>query len=198
MVIVGEFTNYYAKVTKESEELLDQWRNDLKDELELDKVDFDNYFDDKIHDWADSEFVHVDLREAVDIIEGSSYEETDSGLWQGMEPERALETKAFFTFRFDLMEATRESFTSFLEDYFKELESEASDIGYDIDFLKSKVSDLNSEMDALDTTDPANDDKGDEIIYKIQDLEDEIDGFQKDLEKIQDLMDNVDNTMDDL
>jgi len=74
-------------------ECFDLW--ELENNHELDNI---------IHETVDgcSLMIYLDLEEAGAIIKYADYEETDSGLWEGQEPEEAIKTKAFFCLRQDV------------------------------------------------------------------------------------------------
>lgn len=66
------------------------------------KTEFENYDDNgSIHQYVESDLTWQQSLRESDIIlnEFSEYEQDDSGLWEGQEPEEAIRSKAFWTYK---------------------------------------------------------------------------------------------------
>jgi hypothetical protein len=92
--------------------------------FDLWELESNHGLDSVIHETVDgsSLAIYMDLHDAADIIKYADNEETDSGLWDGQDPEEAIKTKAFFTLRADVY--------SKVEEMLKDLEEE-QDINLD-------------------------------------------------------------------
>ncbi len=95
--------NYNEKVKSESIDFIQNNEDDLKEAI-IEDTDFDRNdietLDENFHcDIVDKEY---SLSEAAFIIENSSEEETDSGLWESLSLKKALSCKAAFTFGNDV------------------------------------------------------------------------------------------------
>lgn len=100
-------------------ECLDNFEYDgrifIEDLESLERV-FDNYDDDgSIHNYIENSLTwQQGLRECEIIINSlSEYEETDSGLWEGLQPEEAIRAKAFWTYKNALISKARETIEKF-------------------------------------------------------------------------------------
>ena len=193
---MGKFSYYDGYVEEQAKDLLDNYMGDIEEELKEDSIEFYSFFDDKVHEWVDNDFIYVDLRDSADIIEGSSYDETDSGLWEGQDPIEAVKTKAFFTYRYDLMEAVEEVFNDSLEELETDLENEISDIEIDLDKLKEKLEGYEEAKEELESLPEAEwDERTQEDIEllenDIQDTEKEIDDLEEFLTERSEMLENV-------
>jgi hypothetical protein len=115
---------YYEEIKEEAKDFIENYDEELRDIIRSNKDESKNYiFDeviyqqwdliDKIHEWLDSAWYgflrrdfcgdcDTELVSAVKILDESNERETDSGLWEGQEPEDAIKTQAFYTARTDL------------------------------------------------------------------------------------------------
>lgn len=96
-------SNYYANAKDDAKEAVSYFLDEIVDEI----IDSENTNTAERHidDYSDSYHheTHVDrdynLREAAELLSDlSEYEEDDSGLWQGLEPRRAIAAMAAFTY----------------------------------------------------------------------------------------------------
>ncbi|MCD6492420.1 MAG: hypothetical protein J7K36_01240 [Archaeoglobaceae archaeon] len=82
---------------------------------------------DKIHEWLDTSWYSFLREEFLDdcktefsscarILDFVREEETDSGLWEGQDPEQATQTKAFFSVRNDLYWIIRDKILELIRD----------------------------------------------------------------------------------
>lgn len=153
MIVMGQFTNYNEYVEKEAKSFVEEFEVDLIDEIKDGNTDVHSYVHDyRLHEWVDNDFIYVDLKDSADILEQSDNVETDSGLWEGQEPRKAIETQAFFTYRNDLGEEVMERFK---------------------DILERKMSEVDSDLDELreEQADEMDNDKYDEFEPEIEKLE---------------------------
>ena len=125
--------NYYNVVREEAETFFGDNIDDILDAVENDYNIYE-IIDDNLHEFVDNAFIYVGLKEAAVIIEESYNEETDDGLWEGQQPEDAIVTKAFFTFKNDLREKVLEMVAQELEDKITGIEERIEEIEYDEDY----------------------------------------------------------------
>jgi len=123
-------SNYYGLVNEEADTFFKDNIDDIIDAIEND-YNFFEIIDDNLHAFVDSTFIYVGLKEAAVIIEESSNVEEDSGLWEGQQPEDAIVTKAFFTFKNDLREEVLEMVANELKDKIAKIEERIEEIEYD-------------------------------------------------------------------
>lgn len=127
-------------------ELVDEVAKDIfedkKDELKEviianNELSADNIYDDKIYqemdlsdiiyEWIYSSWYGIlrdecfkdfnsELTTCARIIELSKETETDTGLWEGLEPTKAIEAQAFFSFRNDVYFAVEELIKDFIQE----------------------------------------------------------------------------------
>ena len=125
--------NYYNVVREEAETFFGDNIDDILDAVENDYNIYE-IIDDNLHEFVDNAFIYVGLKEAAVIIEESYNEETDGGLWEGQQPEDAIVTKAFFTFKNDLREKVLEMVAQELENKIAGIEERIEGIEYDEDY----------------------------------------------------------------
>lgn len=123
-------SNYYGLVKEEADTFFNDNIDDIIDAIEND-YNFFEIIDDNLHEFVDSTFIYVGLKEAAVIIEESTNVEEDSGLWEGQQPEDAIITKAFYTFMNDLREEVFNMLRQELEDKIAEIEEQIEEIEYD-------------------------------------------------------------------
>lgn len=114
---------YYGLIDEMTDDFLENYEDEIKEQIKeqgekVTDVIFDNIYQEwdlnsKIHEWLDSSW-HGFLREdcfenfnselttCAFILDESDEVETDSGLWEGQEPKKAIQTQAFFTVKSDL------------------------------------------------------------------------------------------------
>ncbi|MGB9677756.1 MAG: hypothetical protein ACPLZ9_03970 [Candidatus Ratteibacteria bacterium] len=144
---------YYQTIKEYAKDFVDEYKdeiieivNDLSDKgYEIEEIInylYDEYYlDDKIIEYLDnywygflrSEFCDdckTELSSAIKIIEESENEETDDSLWDGMSPEDAVLTKAFWTTRNDLAIEVKRLVETLVEEevYNREKEEEEEEI----------------------------------------------------------------------
>jgi hypothetical protein len=119
-------SEYKNEVKDLAESCFEELKDTALEEGCFDLWELENHYrlDYVIHETVDgsSLAIYMDLHDAADIIEYADNEETDSGLWDGQDPEEAIKTKAFFTLRADVY--------SKVEEMLKDLEEE-QDINLD-------------------------------------------------------------------
>jgi len=120
-----DFIAYYKEeITEMIKENKDKDEGYIFDEVIYQKWDIT----DKIHEWLDSDwygFLRSDfldecktqLSSCAEIIDSVHEIETDSGLWDGQEPEEAIMTKAFFSVRNDLYWAVEKKIKELIRDF---------------------------------------------------------------------------------
>jgi hypothetical protein len=146
---VGNFKNYYDYVQKEAKSLFMDQRKELFNTVKEESVDLYEFFDDSIFEWVDSEFIRIDLHDCADILESSNNVETDSGLWEGQEPLKAVETMAFFTYRADLTEAVIDYAKWELDERLKDEEQELKNLQQELVSFEEKIAEADERYDEI-------------------------------------------------
>lgn len=120
---MGQFANYKEYIDNEARSFVDEYEDDLLDEIRNGYTDVYEFVNDyRVHEWVDNDFIYVDLIDSAEILEQSDNVETDFGLWEGQEPVEAIKTQAFFTYRNDLSDKVISIFKSILQDKLDEFE----------------------------------------------------------------------------
>lgn len=120
---MGQFANYKEYVDNEARSFVDEYEDELLDEIKNGNTDVYEFVNDyRVHEWVVNDFIYVDLTDSAEILEQSDNVETDFGLWEGQEPVEAIKTQAFFTYRNDLSNKVINIFKSVLQDKLNELE----------------------------------------------------------------------------
>lgn|SRR5690606_3281756 len=120
---MGQFANYKEYVDNEARSFVDEYEDELLDEIKNGNTDVYEFVNDyRVHEWVDNDFIYVDLTDSAEILEQSDNVETDFGLWEGEEPVEAIKTQAFFTYRNDLSNKVISIFESVLQDKLNEFE----------------------------------------------------------------------------
>lgn len=140
--------------------------------------------DDLLNDYGSGDSYHheshvdkfYDLTEAAELLdELSDYEETDSGLWQGLEPRRAIAAQAAYTYG--------NAVYSFFSDLIGEINDAVADAldtlgekhNEEIDTAEAEVAKLREELTeelAEARDDGASDDEIDELQSRLDAIED--------------------------
>lgn len=187
---MGDFKYYDSYVTEQAGNLMSDYKDELFDKIrDGESVDLGDFFDTPVHEWADNDFIYVDLHDCADILEGSENVETDSGLWNGQDPIAAVKTMAFFTYRTDLMENVKAAAQEQLIEWQEELNDDIRHLDEKKEQLEGKMADLQAELDDLD-------EEEDEAAYEsllgeIDDIDNEIQDIDGKLEGKQAELDNV-------
>jgi len=130
--------NYYQEIEDEAIDFINNYEEEINETIKENKDeepedifwkldDSPFYLNDKVHEWLDnawygflrSDFCEnekTELASCVKILDESENRETDSGLWEGQEPEKAIQTQAFFTARTDLYEEIRKQVINLIEE----------------------------------------------------------------------------------
>jgi hypothetical protein len=121
----SQFANYSQYVEEQATMFFNEYQHEAIQSIENGDSDIRGFIDDqRLHEWCDSDFIYVDLMDSAYIIDQSYNVEHDSGLWEGQEPQEAIKTQAFFTYRTDMYEAVSEKFKTILESKLEEFENE--------------------------------------------------------------------------
>lgn len=98
-----EETNYWKEAREDAVEMVNHFEDEIVEQL----IDKGEASDDYNNDYPDGDSYHHEthtdrgytLLEAAKLLDDlSEYEESDSGLWEGLEPRRAVEVQAAFTY----------------------------------------------------------------------------------------------------
>lgn len=110
--------NYDTDIEKEAKEFMqeieDELKEAIKDNLEFDRNDIDA-LDTRFHEEITDR--GYTLSDAAFIIENSDNPETDSGIWEGQQPEDAIRTKAAYSFSNDVWFKCDEIYNEIKEEY---------------------------------------------------------------------------------
>ena len=96
-------TDYLAK----ADEAADEWIDDLMDQIIEQLMEKGEISTDLNNDYAGADCYHLEnhvdewynLQDAAEVLSDlSDYKETDSGLWEGQEPQEAISAQAAYTF----------------------------------------------------------------------------------------------------
>lgn len=173
--MVSEFKDYNYKVEEVAKDVLeDNINNWVELAGEGNAWDIMEELDVATHEAIDREFLSIDLHDCAYILENGEVE-TDSGLWEGLDPIQAVESMAFFTFRNDVFEALKDKVHGELEDYLDLLESESEQIQNDLD----EVTELKE-----DDSEEYNEDEEDELVDEIYELDNRIKEVESVLDEI--------------
>lgn len=113
---MGQFSNYSEYVESEAKAFVDEYEEDLMSRIKDGDTDIHEFvYDYRLHEWVDNDFIYVDLIDSAEILEQSDNVETDWGLWEGKDPQEAVKTQAFFTYRNDLGYAVMDKIESLLQ-----------------------------------------------------------------------------------
>jgi vacuolar-type H+-ATPase subunit I/STV1 len=168
---MADFENYYDKVQEEASNFVDQYIDEIFTDVEEDGVNdlYEFVNDYRLHEWVDSDFIYVGLIESANIIEQSDNVETDSGLWEGLEPTKAIESQAFFTYRNDMNEYVMSIIKDRLEDRLAELEA-------DLEPLQEELEEVENDDNIIkkDSTIERLENEIEELEGRISNLEDAI------------------------
>jgi len=117
-----DYVDFYDYLEDDACSLLSDWINNLDniEDLDYDELvdEFDSIDDDStLHQHVESSLTwQQSLRESDIIINNCDYEETDSGLWEGIEdPEEAITSKAFWTYKEEVANTARAILKEFEE-----------------------------------------------------------------------------------
>lgn len=190
-----KFSNYSEAVREDAQDFLDEYfdgfLSEIKDGVRYASGLIDD--DGKLHEHLDQS---LDLRESVDILEGSDNVETDSGLWEGLEPMRAIETQAFYTYKSDVNSTVREEMKERLESAQSEIQSQLDSEQAELDKANEKRESLCEELRSID-------EEEDEVRYNsieqsIEELDEVIEGLEEKVSDLQTHVDNIEDAIDDL
>jgi hypothetical protein len=195
---VGNFSNYYKYVSEQAQELFDDNRSDFFSSLEDSDIDVYDFFDSAIHNWVDNDFIYIDLHDCADILESSNEVESDSGLWEGQDPIKAVEAMAFFTYRNDLMYAVKEVVAEELETFKDNLNKELEGLENEKERLDGKRSDLETEQADLDEEDEDYDSDYDEFEKSIDELGIDIDLMDEKISEMEYTLQYAEDTLESI
>lgn len=150
---MGQFTNYKEYINNEARNFVDEYEDDLLDEIKNGNTDVYEFVNDyRVHEWVDNDFIYVDLTDSAEILEQSDNVETDSGLWEGKEPVEAIKTQAFFTYRNDLSDKVISMFKSVLQNKLDELEKHLEELKEELknEQDENNLEEIGNEIDEIE------------------------------------------------
>jgi hypothetical protein len=126
---MSDFQNYYGYIQEQAELFVSEYLQEAVSEIKDGNTDMQEFISDsRSHEWVDNDFIYVDLIDSAHILDQSNNVETDSGLWEGQDPEEAIKTMAFFTYRADLEEEVRSQLSEKLGEKFEEVEEQLEEL----------------------------------------------------------------------
>lgn len=192
--MANKFENYYSFIQEDASNFLDTYYDRFLREIRNGDTDAYEMIDygGELHEHADQ---HIDLREAVEILEQSSDVETDSGLWEGIEDtEDALSAKAFWTYKSDLHREVVDQFKDLLDGAKSEVETdELHPLQNKLEGLQEKRSELVKELEVLENYD---EEDGEYDEQRIDELQNEIDDVDSDIEELEDQISELESEID--
>lgn len=111
--------DYRKEVESEAKDFIDNHEDDIKESILEGNTDIDDV---KPHGGLYEDFREecqpsYDLEDAAFVIKNCDNEESDSGIWEGQEPEDAIISKAIYSFQNDVWEKIREIFEEMVSEY---------------------------------------------------------------------------------
>jgi DNA-binding transcriptional MerR regulator len=163
---MSEFKNYYEYINKEAKTFTIEYKNEIFADVKDGNTDvYELINDSKIHEWVDNDFIYVDLVDSAYIIDQSDNVESDWGLWEGQDPQDAIRSMAFYTYRNDLYYAVKDLME-------EELDSKLAE-------LQDQLANLQEELENADEDDDTN-----EIEDEIDELIDTTNNFEMAIESL--------------
>jgi hypothetical protein len=156
-------SNYLNEAASDAADTVRNFEDEILDQL----IDDGEASDDLLNDYGNGDAYHheshVDkdygLLEAATLLDQlDDYEETDSGLWEGLEPRRAIAAMAAYTYGNAVYGEWRgliEKINSEAADILSNFADEASDLESEIDSLKDEAAEAEDEDDAQEFQDEA-------------------------------------------
>lgn len=95
--------NYYKDAQSDAKSMIDHFADEIVEQL----INYGEASDDLLNDYPNGDRYHHEnhvnkdykLTEAAALLDQlSDYEETDNGLWEGLEPRRAISVQAAYTY----------------------------------------------------------------------------------------------------
>lgn len=150
---MGQFANYKEYINNEARSFVDEYEDDLLDEIRNGYTDVYEFVNDyRVHEWVDNDFIYVDLTDSAEILEQSDNVETDYGLWEGQEPVEAIKTQAFFTYRNDLSSEVISMFESVLQNKLDEFEERLGELREELknEQDENNLEEIGSKIDEIE------------------------------------------------
>lgn len=147
---MGKFSNYSEYIEQGAQEFVDEYEDDLIQEIKDGNTDIHEYVNDsRTHEWVDNDFIYVDLVDSAEILEQSDNVETDYGLWEGLEPRKAIEAQAFFTYRNDLSYAVMDKIEELLQTKLDDVMSNLEELREELESEENEdiINELKNEIE---------------------------------------------------
>lgn len=191
---MGKFTDLYSKVEEMAQDLFNENKEDFFEAVRDEGTSFDYYefFSDKVHEDVDREFIYTGLVDCAEIIENAQEVETDSGLWDGQEPEDAIKTMAFFTLRNEVMLELRSVISSELDYRKDELAGEIESLDSDANFNKERLEKAQERFEEIED-DEQYEDEAEALEGEIDALQAEIDATDEQISDLEEMVNSIDD-----
>lgn len=186
---MANFSNLSAKVQELATNIMDEHRDYLFEQAEQGKANFDwtAFFYDIVHEEVDREFIYVGLVDCAEIIEQAEHIETDAGLWEGLDPEAAINAMAFYTLKNEVMSELRGIVVDEIDEKIGLLEEEIEEVEDSIFFKEDELASMKAELEELEL------DEEDE--EQTASLKQDIDEVSDELEELNDTLSDLENFM---
>jgi DNA repair exonuclease SbcCD ATPase subunit len=191
---MSKFNNYYGYVREQAVDLADEYADSIINEVIDGNTNIYDELTEATHEWVDNIFIYTGIIDHATIIDNSHNVESDSGLWEGQDPESAINTMAFFTLRTDLMDEVRDELQSRLDEKYEEYERKIDDADDERTRLQSELDELQARLDELQDEDEEHDEVLDEFTDKetdLFDLESKIEELTEKLDYIKDAIEEL-------
>lgn len=189
---MANFSNLSAKVQELATNIMDEHRDYLFEQAEQGKANFDwtAFFYDIVHEEVDREFIYVSLVDCAEIIEQADHIETDAGLWEGLDPEAAINAMAFYTLKNEVMSELRGIVVDEIDEKIGLLEEEIEEVEDSIFFKEDELASMKAELEELEL-----DEEDEEDEEQTASLKQDIDEVSDELEELNDTLSDLENFM---
>lgn len=189
---MANFSNLSAKVQELATIVMDENRDYFFEQAEQGGANFDwtAFFYDIVHEEVDREFIYASLVDCAEIIEQAEHIETDAGLWEGLDPEAAINMMAFYTLKNEVMNELRDTVADEIEEEIGLLEKELEGVEDDIAFKEEELSSMKAELEELEL-DEEDEEQTASIKHDIDEVVDELERLNDTLADLEDFIYNL-------
>lgn len=190
-------TNYFSNVEELAQDIFNESKEEFFEQVRDfgSNIDLYDFFDEKVHEEVDREFIYMGLVECAYIIESSNNVEDDSGLWEGQEPKKAIETMAFFSLRNDVHAELKSVISDELDSKRSELEAIIDEIDTDRSIYSQDLQKAQERFEEIEE-DEDSEDEAEELEGTIESLQQSLDGADETISEYEDFIFNIDQVLD--
>lgn len=189
---MANFSNLNAKVQELATNIMDEHRDYLFEQAEQGEANFDwtAFFYDIVHEEVDREFIYVGLVDCAEIIEQAEHIETDAGLWEGLDPEAAINAMAFYTLKNEVMSELRGIVVDEIDEKRDLLEKEIEEVEDSISFKEEELASMKAELEELEL-DEEDEEQTTSLKHDIYEVSDELEELNDTLSDLENFMYNL-------